>query len=267
MTAGAVIMAFNTDQVDYVALAAWNSANIRRHLDLPVAVVTDDPGSHASAFDQVIVVTTPETSGQRNLDGTGAVPWHNTNRMCAYELSPWDRTLLLDADLVIASPDLRVCIDSHVELMSHRWAYDVTGRDDFVSMNWFGDFRMPQWWATVMVFERCRRCDVVFDAMRRIRDNWNHYRKIYGITSSLYRNDHALSIALNIENGHTLTTTDIPWSLATMMPDCGLQMLDQDQYRIDYRDSENRARYIMTRGQDLHVMAKPQLEKIVASAT
>lgn len=266
MTAGAVIMAFNTDQVDYMALAAWNSANIRRHLDIPVAVVTDDPGSHASAFDQVIVVTAPETSGQRNLDGTGAVPWHNTNRMSAYELSPWDRTLLLDADLVIASSDLRACIDSDVEIMSHRWAYDVTGRDDFVSMNWFGDFRMPQWWATIMIFERCRKCDVVFDTMCRIRDNWNHYRKIYGISASLYRNDHALSIALNIENGHTLTTTDIPWSLATVMPDCRLQVLDQDQYRIDYRDSENRARYIMTQGHDLHVMAKPQLERIVASA-
>jgi hypothetical protein len=267
MTPGAVIMAFNTDTVDYVALAAWNSTNIRRHLDLPVAVITDDVGSHASAFDKVITVTTPVGSGRRNLDETVASVWHNTNRMQAYEWTPWDRTLLIDADYVVAGSNLRTIVDSDVEIITHRWAYDVTGRDDFASMNWFGDFRMPQWWATVMVFERCHRCDVIFHTMRRIRDNWNHYRKIYGIGASLYRNDHALSIALNVENGHTLLTTDIPWKLATVMPDCDIKIIAQDQYQISYRDSENRGRYITCHGQDLHVMAKKPLEKIVASAT
>lgn len=267
MTTGAVIMAFNNDQVDYVALAAWNSANIRRHLDLPVAVITDDVGQHASSFDQVITVSVPQGSGARNLSGTQPTAWHNINRMDAYDLSPWDRTLLLDADYVVAGPDLRVMIDHGPSLATHRWACDITGRDDFSSMNFFGDFCMPQWWATVMIFDRCLQAKILFDSMRMIRDHWQHYRQIYGVRASLYRNDYALSIALNIENGHTLDTTDIPWPLSTILPDCDIQILDRDQYRIDYRDSQNRARYMITRGQDIHVMPKSKLEAIVASTT
>ena len=266
MTQGAVIMAMRNDQVDYLALAAWNSQNIRRHLSLPVAVVTDDVDADTAAFDRVIVIDTPEAAGSRNLDHTEPRPWNNMNRADAFELSPWDRTLLLDADYVVASADLRVVVDSSVELSTHRWAYDVTGRDDFSGLNWFGAFRMPQWWATVMVFDRSDRSRWVFDCMRMIRDNWRHYERIYGVSKGLYRNDQALSIALNTENGHTLETTDIPWRLATVMPDCAIQATAQDQYRIEYRDSEGRARYITTKGQDLHVMAKKSLEDIVASS-
>ncbi len=48
MTTGALIFAFNNEQTDYVAMAGWCARNIRRHLDIPVAIVTDcDPGSGA----------------------------------------------------------------------------------------------------------------------------------------------------------------------------------------------------------------------------
>lgn len=266
MNKGALIMAFGNDHVDYVALAAWNASNIRRHLDLPVAVITDDVGLHGAAFDRVILADPPSGSGVRNLSGTHPAAWHNTNRVDAYERSPWDRTLLLDADYVVASSSLRTIIDHGPAIATHRWAHDATERDDFSTMNFFGDFRMPQWWATVMIFDRGDQANVIFDSIRMVRDHWQHYQRLYSIRSSLYRNDYALSIALNIENGHTLETTDIPWSLATVMPDCDICVLDRDQYRIDYRDAQNRARYITTNGQDLHVMPKKSLEAAVVSA-
>ena len=264
MTAGAVIMAMRNDQVDYLALAAWNSHNIRRHLGLPVAVITDDASTDTSAFDRVVVVESSHGAGSRNLDQTEPRPWHNTNRVDAFDLSPWDRTLLLDADYVVASPALGVIMSGTAEISTHRWASDVTARDDFAGLNWFGTVRMPQWWATVMVFDRSNRCRWIFDCMRMIRDNWSHYRRIYGVGTGLYRNDQALSIALNTENGHTLETTDIPWRLSTVMPDCDVQALAQDQYRIGYRDGQGRDRYITTQGQDLHVMAKKSLEAMIA---
>jgi len=267
MTTGAVIFAFNNASVDYVKLAAWNSHNIRRHLDIPVAVVTNDPGTHAHEFDQVIVTDTRLDSGQRNFQDTGLAPWHNTNRMDAYNLSPWDRTLLLDADYVVASDGLGSVLESNLDFCCYRWAHDVTGQDDFSTMNYFGDFRMPQWWATVVVFDRCKRAQIIFDCMRMIRDNWNHYRRVYQNRQSLYRNDHALSIALTIENGHTLRTTDIPNSMATVLPQHSVTKVSTDHYRIDYHDGQGRLRYIETVNQDLHIMAKKQLEIIVASST
>jgi hypothetical protein len=267
MNSGAVIVALRNAQMDYMALAAWSAGNIRRHLDLPVAVITDDTQADTSMFDRVIVVETPQDAGFRNLDNTQPAIWQNTNRVDAFDLSPWGRTLLLDADYVVASADLRVIVDSAAAISTHRWAYDVTGGNDLSGLNWFGTSRMPQWWATVMVFDRSDRSRMVFDCMRMIRDNWPHYERIYGVSKGLYRNDQALSIALNIENGHTLETTDIPWRLATVMPECDIRVMAQDQYHISYQDGQGRDRYIVTKGQDLHVMAKKALEVIVANTS
>ena len=266
MTVGAVIFAYNNGTIDYVGLAAWNAKNIRRHLGIPVAVITDDPGDHAADFDQVITQPLRRDSGQRSFGGTDPAPWHNTNRVSAYSLSPWDQTLLLDADYIVASDTLCTVIDSRLDFSCYRWAYDVTGQDDFSTMNYFGDHRMPQWWATVIMFRKSRQAEIVFDCMEMIRDHWQHYRHLYGNRQSLYRNDHALSIAINIENGHTLQTTDIPGSIATVLPHHKVQQLGQDHYRVDYTDSTRRAKYIEIQGQDLHVMAKKDMEVIVAGS-
>lgn len=126
---------------------------------------------------------------------------------------------------------------------------------------------MPMWWATVMIFNRCAAAEIVFDCMRMIRNNWNHFRNLYGNRQALYRNDHALSIALAIESGHTLATTDIPWSLATVMPDCTVSETEIDNFMIEYTDSEGRPRRVLTANQDLHVMAKDQLERIIGHHT
>jgi hypothetical protein len=42
MTTGALIFAYNNEQIDYVSMAAWTARNIRRHLNIPVALVTDN---------------------------------------------------------------------------------------------------------------------------------------------------------------------------------------------------------------------------------
>jgi hypothetical protein len=122
------------------------------------------------------------------------------------------------------------------------------------------------WWATVMVFNKSRHAELIFDAMAMIRDNWTHYRNIYKNSVSTYRNDHALSIALGIVNGHTLNYTGIPWQLASLTPEHDLTQLDLDRYRVDFVNTEGRARWIELR-QDFHAMGKRQLGDIVASNT
>lgn len=265
MTTGALIFAINNETVDYVGLAAWNAANVRRHLKLPVAVVTDHVGDHAACFDHVITVPRPLDARQRDINLEGRATWYNTNRMDAYDLSPWTRTVVLDADYVVATDRLRVMIEHEIDFACYGRAYDVTARNDFAMLNTFGSFLMPMWWATVMIFNRSRTADLIFCCMRMVRDNWTHYRNLYGNRQALFRNDHALSIALGIETGHTLITQDIPWDLATVMPDCALQQLSQDHYRVEYQDGQGRARWIDCCDQDLHVMSKSQLGKIVAN--
>lgn len=249
MTTGALIFARNNEHIDYVAMAKWSARNIERHLGISTHIVTDDSRTD---------------SGSRHFNSIGTVTWHNTNRMNAYKLTPWDRTLVLDADYVVASDQLRSVLESDKDFLAHRWAYDVTGCNNFQGLNWFGDVCMPMWWATVMVFNKSLQAELIFDTMAMIRDNWSHYRNIYKISSPTYRNDHALSIALLVVNGHTLDYPDIPWRLASLPPEHNLSQLSKDRYRVDFVNTEGKSRWIELR-QDFHAMDKLQLGDIVAS--
>jgi hypothetical protein len=135
MTRGALIFAFDNEVTDYVAMACWSAQNIRRHLGIPVAVVTDDP--MAQGFDQVIYLY-PEGNNKRHFsDYDATVTWHNESRASVYDLTPWDHTLLLDADYIVASDQLQSVLDSTEDFMCHRTAYDVTGLQTFDDLNVF----------------------------------------------------------------------------------------------------------------------------------
>jgi len=249
MTTGALIFARNNEQIDYEAMARWSAQNIERHLGIPTHIITDDHRTD---------------SGSRHFADSGTVTWHNTNRMDAFRLTPWDRTLVLDADYVVASNQLQSVLDCDEDFLAHRWAYDVTGCNNFEGLNYFGDVRMPMWWATVMVFNRSKQAELIFDTMVMIRDNWLHYKNLYKNNSKTYRNDHALTIAMLTVNGHTLNHAAIPWSLASLTPEHKLTQLDQDNYRVDFVNSQGKSRWIELR-QDFHAMGKQQLGDIVAS--
>ena len=250
MSTGVLIFAVNNEQIDYVAMAKWSARNIERHLGLPTHIVTQ---------------TNNNTANTRYFEDVGNVTWHNENRMDAYDLSPWDQTLVLDADYVVASNQLKVLLESKQNFMCHRWAYDVTGLQTFDDLNYFGRYRMPMWWATVMMFRRSRQAENIFKSMKMIKDNWAHYRNLYANARTTYRNDHALSIALNIENGHTLNTTDIPWKLASVTPAHKLSCLSPDRYRVDFVTPQGKSRWIELT-QDFHAMGKKHLGEIVANS-
>ena len=265
MTTGALIFAFNNEQIDYVAMANWSARNIHRHLDIPVFVVTDKEPATPNVFDRVIIAA-PVDAGQRYFnDYDSNVTWHNTNRMDAYTLSPWDQTLVLDADYVVASDQLRTVLNSRQDFVCHRWATDITGLRTFEDLNYFGNHRMPMWWATVMMFRRDTSAELLFEMMQMIRDNWTHYRNLYKNPVSTYRNDHALSIALNTLNGHTLCVDAIPGTLASLTPEHRLTQLDADSYRVDFLTPDKKPRWIMLT-QDFHAMGKQQLGAIVANS-
>ena len=267
MTTGALIFAFNNEHTDYVRLAAWSAANIRRHLAIPVAIVTDqiDHPLVCKCFDKAIL-SKPDAGGQRHFtDYNQTVTWYNAGRVDSYDLSPWDQTLLLDADYVVASDALGVILQSNQEFLAHVSAVDATGENDFSGLNQFGQFHMPMWWATVVMFRKTVATQMIFDSMKMVRSNWKHYRQLYQTGNSVYRNDHALSIALGIVNGHTLTYPAIPWQLVSVLPEHQIIELGQDHYRINYI-SQNKLRCIDLQGQDFHAMGKRHLGDIVAKS-
>jgi hypothetical protein len=250
MTTGALIFAHNNDHIDYVAMAHWSAQNIQRHLGIPTHIVTD--------------AVTDDSNTRWFGDYGTSMSWHNQSRVTAYDASPWDRTLVLDADYVVASDQLQTIMDADRDFLCFRRAYDVTGVNDFSGHDTFGDTRMPMWWATVMWFNRSRRSQQIFEAMAMIRNNWTHYRRIYKINQATYRNDYALSIALCLLQGHMLNVPAIPWSMASVMPEHKLTQTDADRYRVEFKDPKQRSRWIELHAQDFHAMGKQQLGDIVA---
>jgi hypothetical protein len=267
MKTGALIFAFNNEQTDYVRLAAWSARNIRRHLGIPVAVVTDniDHDLVRSEFDCVINASA-ESGGLRHFDDYGqTVTWHNAARTNAYQLSPWDQTLVLDADYVVASDRLKSLFSVDCDFVCHKTAYNLSSGYPLDNLNSFGTHQFPMWWATVMLFRKSNSAQYIFDAMQMIKQNWQHYRDLYGINNRTYRNDFALSIALGIVSGHTLRVDAIPWGLASTLPEHTVSQLAEDYYQIEWKTATGNRQYLGLAGTDMHVMGKQSLEKIVGS--
>jgi hypothetical protein len=262
MTTGALIFAYNNEHIDYLAMANWSAKNVRRHLNLPVCVVTDQPVPEEYGFEHVVYAKTTGQNSRWFADINATVTWYNGNRSDTYTLSPWDQTLVLDADYVVASDQLTQLLTIDQDFLCHRWAYDVTGLQPFNDNNFFGRHQMPMSWATVMLFRRSKTTELIFESMQMIRDNWQHYRNLYGIAKSTYRNDFALSIAMNIVDGHTLSTPAIPWKLATVTPDHKLIQVDSDTYRVDFTTAEKKLRWVKITN-DFHAMGKHHLGEII----
>lgn len=265
MTAGVLIFGFNNDKTDYVGMAEWSAKNIHTHLQLPVAIVTDnndDP--RLSTFDKVIIVSA-ESGGTRYFeDYDSIVTWNNASRTDAYALSPWETTLVLDADYVVNSSQLKMLFDIDQDFLCHRYAQNLATGNNLDSLNVFGEYNMPMWWATVMLFRRTEYVKNIFDCMQMVKNNWEHYRNLYHIPNRTYRNDFSLSIALGIVTGHTFEVNEIPWPLLSVMPSDSLT-LHNNEYKIQFHDNQ-KPKYITFKDIDFHAMGKKHLENIIETS-
>jgi hypothetical protein len=249
MNRGVVIFATDSDSIKYTAMAQWSADRIQRHLGLPVTVINGQDLS-------------PQ---QRWFDDFGSnVDWYNSDRSDAWNLSPYDETLVLDADYVVSSDCLIKLFETKQDFLAMGEAYDVTGLRE--NINQFGRYNMPMAWATVMFFRRSRLARAVFEMMQMIREHWHHYRDLYGFPGSLFRNDYALSIALNTLHGHQGRWPAIPWKMASLDPEHKLTQLDQDRFEVIYSKPDGRRSRIMIDGQDFHAMCKRDLGAIVDAA-
>lgn len=265
MTRGALIFAFNNEQTNYVKIAAWNAKRIQRFLNLPVAVITNDVelAKQYSQFDKVIL-SQPQSGGKRWFsDYNQQVTWHNAGRTNAFALSPWDETLLLDADYVINSNQLNLLWDYPADFQCFKTAWDLRYNQPMTGLNSFGRFAMPMWWATVICFKRSNSSQYIFDCMEMVKQNWSHYRDLYGIDRATYRNDFALSIALGIVSGHTCRVNSIAWPLFTVVPEVKVTQKSLSNFEITYADENNRIKKYHWTNIDFHAMGKKDLETIV----
>lgn len=266
MKNGCLVYASNNENgdIDYVRLANESAKNIERLLNIPVSVVTDKEVKFKHNFDQVILTARPKSGRRYFHDFDGTIQWLNGGRFKSFDLTPYDRTMVLDADYIVASNVLSRLFESNQSFLTHESSYEITGHRWFSDeLNYFGQYRMPMNWATIMYFEKSIMAETIFSSMKMIEGNYRHYADLYNFNSQLYRNDYALSIAVMMANGHFNDNKQfyIPWHLASVVPEHKVTQEDTDTYKIEY-EVNDREQYLIVTDFDLHVIGKTWLKEM-----
>jgi len=274
MSKGAILIARNNGNIDYVKQSVFLAERIQYYLKIPVSIITDSEEYLKSdfdhtVFDQIIAIPYKKTANTRAYnDGTlfyKTADFKNDIRHEVYNLTPYNETLLLDTDYIIANDLLSSCFNSNNDLMLFKSSEDIAKVRNEKEFDYVSDYSIEFYWATVVFFRKTQENEIFFDLISHIYKNWKHYTRIYQIDSPLFRNDFAFSIAIHIMNGfqkgnfaqqlpgkHLYTTDkDILWNLKN---DEMLFLVEKKNYLGEYTA-------IKTIGQSIHVMNKFSLER------
>jgi hypothetical protein len=259
MTKGALLFAFNSPKVDYYSMAEFTAKRINHFLNLPVSIVTNQesiPSYTNYKFDNIILSKADESNVFRDT------LWLNKGRHRAFDLSPYDETLLLDVDYMVNSDRLLDTFKFYNEFACHETTAFLMVPDARFEM--LSPYSYPALWATVITFRKTNKVKQIFDCMHMIQQNYQHYANIHGFVPEIYRNDYALTLAHKIVHGHLPDKTEIlPWRLMHI----GLQTqvyADDDQpfntnYTVVYdvwKRNKIKKEYITIKDMDFHVINK-----------
>ena len=141
MSKGVLIFAHNSREVDYSILALISGGLAKKYLKVPASVVTDESTMEwvrssgneekfKETFENIILVDRPSTANVRRLNDGGEskmVPFINSSRTTAYDISPYDRTLLIDSDFLIFSDQLSSYWNLDYDVMISESINDMQG--------------------------------------------------------------------------------------------------------------------------------------------
>jgi hypothetical protein len=217
MTQGIILYAHNNRTVDYALMAVIAGGLAKKNLQVPVSLITDAStiawmkesnifNQAESMFDHIIVVDRPTTDNQRRLhDGQDGqmIPFINTNRSTAYDLTPYDRTLLIDSDFFILSNSLGEYWDVDADVMLGNSINDIydDSRLGYLDRH-VSDTGVKMYWATTVMFSKNANAKLFFDTVNYIKENYSQFADVFRFDSRQFRNDIAFSVAKHILDGY-----------------------------------------------------------------
>tara|TARA_B110000977_G_C10969225_1_gene451665 strand:+ start:213 stop:1073 length:861 start_codon:yes stop_codon:yes gene_type:complete len=265
MSKGALMFAYNND-FDYLSMADVAAGLVKKNLGIPTTVVTDEASVKGKNIRYIDNVITKESTGGNVrsfiLPGsTVTTTWRNLNRSDAYELSPYQQTIMLDSDYFAFSDRLRHVFDTEHEFLCFDQVSDVTGQNTYESDRLIGKYSLPMIWATAVYFTKSEFSNLVFEFVKVIRENYRYYSLLYNFSPKPFRNDFAFSIALHTLSGYTTDKRHFfPWAMPSMTTRASV---------LDYRPELNEIVYeypvggktythgvSKSRDMDLHLMNK-----------
>lgn len=275
MTTGALIFAQNNGSVDYVKLAVFAAKQVKKHLGIPVALATDSEGWLQSqypnhVFDKIIPITSRGTNRRALSDGSlssKVVEWKNLSRAQIYNITPFQRTLVLDSDYIINSRVLAPALKSKSPFQIYKNSIDLSDWRTGQEFKRINDYSIPFYWATTFIFDKGEENEAFFDIVSYVQENWLYFRTLYNIDTVAYRNDYAFSIAIHMMNGKTRGTfaTELPGTMTYCSDKDILIDIDNTKLKFLIEKKDHLGEYIAakTEGLDVHVMNKLSLARCI----
>lgn len=244
MTKGILLFCFDTVDHEYHKILERCVHLIKKNLQLEITVVTDfDTYKKLKPLGFVnYKFIDPEPGNTRK-----GQEWKNVDRHMAYELSPYDVTLVMDIDYLPFSDNLRQLLDTKYDFLISKTAYDLTDRNSFDLSR---QSMIDMVWATVFVFKKGHKAKLLFDMIKYVKSYYKYFLDLYRISDPKFRNDYAFAIALQQANGF-LDYDTIPLRLATLPPDCKVVKYGDNGIAWQFKDQINYAT-----DQDVHVLNK-----------
>ena len=211
MTNGVVLFAFNNSDIDYIKQAIYCAKRVKTYLGLPVQLITDSADYMEDTYpfynkyiDQVTFLSSPKSTRKKFYDGihfNKILEWKNGARDSAFNLSIFDKTLVIDTDLLISNNKLLKCFDFPDDFMIAK-DYNLVNQNKLhPDLDRISDTTIPMYWATILYFTKSDTAKKVFNLVEHIKENYNYYRLVYSITEKKFRNDFAFSIAVHMMRG------------------------------------------------------------------
>jgi hypothetical protein len=207
-----------------------------------------------------------ENANERRFNETlstnKSAKWYNFGRADAYAISPYDETLLIDADYFIQSSELSRVWGSAEDVMISKSVKTLEHFEPEVPERWLNPFGIALYWATAVYFKKSKTAKILFDMVAHIRENYPYYAYIYGFPQGLYRNDYAFSIAVHTMNGaiHDGGLAELPIKAILTSFDCDELVAVPRVGALTFLVNDSKARYRFglstISGIDVHIMNK-----------
>ena len=285
MSKGFLIFAHNNKEIEYLKLACINAYLIKKHCDIHDITVVTNKFSYDYTVDtmgeQFItdavsnIVITEQDSYFKNANtrlykdtnhSIKPLPFYNIDRCNAYDLSPYDETIIIDADYLILSDTLNQCWGHNEELMMNWKWQDVMFERKFDSLDRLNDMGITMYWATVVYFRKTPYVESFFNTVKHVKDNSQFYRDLYKWAGRLYRNDYSFSVAAHTMSGFVdKGIAQLPTTLyKTFDTDDVHSAVSDDTLLLLLEKPRSPGDFMLTKwsGVDLHVMNKWAINRI-----
>lgn len=276
MKKGIILIAHNNRKLDYARMAIISGGLAKKYLNVPVSIITDvstiqwmkDSNIYADAenvFEQFITIPRPEVNNRRKLqdgDLIDHVPFLNSTRDSVFDLTPYDRTLLIDVDFLIFSNNLENYWDIDEDVLIAESMNDIQGDRIGTLDQWVSDTGIHLYWATTVMFSKTEYSRMFFKLVEYIKENYKFFSDLYRFDPTQYRNDLSFSIANHIIKSFEKSNINLP-PLLTVLDRDMLYDINNESLKFFINTSKGDDSFYLTsiQNQDIHLMNKQSIVK------